>query len=71
MGSPIQTDFASVARNSLAGFAGKSLVKILSFAFNILVVRWLGDAGYGQYALIWSYITIFAMFSDAGLGIYA
>jgi O-antigen/teichoic acid export membrane protein/glycosyltransferase involved in cell wall biosynthesis len=71
MGTPLQTDFAAVARNSLAGLTGKSLVKMLSFAFNILVIRWLGDAGYGQYVLIWSYITIFAMFSDAGLGVYA
>lgn len=71
MGMYDRTEFATVARNSLAGFTGKATVKLLSFAFNILIIRWLGDAGYGQYVLIWSFVTVFAMFSDAGLGMYA
>ncbi len=60
-----------VARNSFFGAFGKLSVKVLSFAFTIVIIRWLGDEGYGQYTLIWSYVTIFAMLSDAGLGMYA
>ncbi|MDM8529729.1 glycosyltransferase [Anaerolineales bacterium HSG25] len=60
-----------VAKNSLFNGIGKLSIKIISFAFTIFIVRWLGDKGYGQYVLIWSYVAIFSMLSDAGLGMYA
>jgi O-antigen/teichoic acid export membrane protein len=63
--------FSTVIRNSFFGGFGKLSVKAISFAFTIFIVRWLGDEGYGQYTLIWSYVTVFAMLSDAGLGMYA
>ncbi|MCB0208599.1 MAG: glycosyltransferase [Anaerolineae bacterium] len=59
------------ARNSFFSTFGKLGVKILSFAFTIFIIRWLGDADYGQYVIIWSYVSIFAMLSDAGLNMYA
>lgn len=61
----------TIARSSFFSTLGKLSVKIISFAFTIFIIRWLGDAEYGQYTLIWSYVTIFAMFSDAGLNMYA
>lgn len=67
----LQSLFSSVARNSASWALGKLAVKGLSFLFSIFVIRWLGDAEYGQFILIWSYITIFAMLSDAGLGMFA
>ncbi|MCB0170090.1 MAG: glycosyltransferase [Anaerolineaceae bacterium] len=59
------------ARNSFFSTFGKLGVKLISFAFTIFIIRWLGDADYGTYVIIWSYVTIFAMLSDAGLSMYA
>ncbi|GEM_PF-655813 len=62
--------FSTIARNSFFNAFGKLTLKVISFAFTIFMVRWLGDESYGQYTLIWSYVLIFAMLSDAGLGMY-
>ncbi|MDM8528149.1 glycosyltransferase [Anaerolineales bacterium HSG24] len=64
-------NITTIAKNSFFNSFGKLSVKIISFVFTIFIVRWLGDKGYGQYVLIWSYIAIFSMLSDAGLGMYA
>lgn len=61
---------STIAFNSLFNTIGKLSVRAISFLFALLIVRFLGDEDYGQYTLIWSYLTIFAMFSDAGLGMY-
>lgn len=49
---------------------GRLGIKVISFGFAIFIVRWLGDEGYGQYALVWSYVMVFSMLSDAGLTMY-
>ncbi len=67
---PLRNLFLIVARNSFFGAFGKLSVKVISVIFTIFIVRWLGDESFGQYSLIWSYILIFAMLSDAGLGMY-
>lgn len=59
-----------VARNSIVALLSKLLVKLITFAFTIWVARSLGDTDFGRYALIWSYVTIFATASDFGLGMY-
>lgn len=59
-----------VARNSIVTLMSKLSVKFISFAFTILVARTLGEVDFGRYALIWSYVTIFAICSDFGLGMY-
>jgi O-antigen/teichoic acid export membrane protein len=61
---------SSIAFNSIFNMFGKLSVRVISFLFALLIIRFLGDEDYGQYTLIWSYLTIFAMFSDAGLGMY-
>lgn len=58
-------------RNSLFSTFGRLSIKAISFVFTIFIIRWFGGEDYGRYLLIWSYITIFAMFSDAGLSMYA
>ncbi len=60
-----------VARNSFFGAFGKLSIKLIGFLFTILIVRWLGDENYGRYSLVWSYVVIFSMLSDAGLNMYA
>ncbi len=59
-----------VARNSLAALISKFLVKLLSFGFTIWMARTLGGVNFGRYALIWSFVTVFATCSDFGLGMY-
>lgn len=59
------------ARNSVFGAFGKVSIKLIGFLFTVLIVRWLGDEAYGQYALIWSYVVVISILSDAGLSLYA
>ena len=66
----LESLFSLIFKNSFFSTFGKLGVKALSFAFTIIVIRWLGDEGYGRYLLIWSYVTLFAMLSDAGLGMF-
>jgi len=61
---------AIVLRNSLFGIGAQVMIKILSVLFSILVVRRLGDVGYGKYSFILAYVGIFAIFSQLGMGPY-
>jgi O-antigen/teichoic acid export membrane protein len=56
----------TVARNTTFMLSGQVLIKILAFAFNIYVVRRLGDVYYGRYAAALAYVAVFAMFTDLG-----
>ncbi len=60
----------TITRNSLVALVSKFFVKLISFVFTILIARTLGESEFGRYALIWSYVTIFATCSDFGLGMY-
>jgi O-antigen/teichoic acid export membrane protein len=60
-----------VARNSAAGMAAQLAIKVLSFAFSVLVVRQLGAEVYGQYAAVLAFGAIFVIFADLGVGVYA
>jgi len=56
-----------VFRNSMFGLVAQALVKVLSFAFSVLVVRHLGAESYGQYAAILAFGTLFVFLADLGL----
>lgn len=60
----------TVTRNSVVALISKLSVKLVSFAFTIWIVKVMGDAEFGRYALVWSYVTVFAAASDLGLGMY-
>ena len=60
-----------VARNSFFEATGKLSIKLIAFIITIFIIRWLGDEDYGRYTLIWSYVVVFSMLSDVGLGMYA
>jgi len=62
---------AIVLRNSFFGMGAQVMIKVLSVLFSILVVRRLGDVGYGKYSFILAYVGIFAIFSQLGMGPYA
>lgn len=61
----------TVAKNSALGLMAQVAIKILSFAFTVLIVRQLGADAYGQYAAVLAFGATFAIFGDLGLSLYA
>jgi O-antigen/teichoic acid export membrane protein len=59
-----------VARNSAFGMAAQLLIKVLSFAFSVLIVRELGAEDFGQYAAVAAFGSIFLFIGDLGLSPY-
>ena len=51
--------------------AAQILIKILSFAFSVLIVRNLGASAFGQYSAVIAFGITFSFLSDLGLGPYA
>jgi O-antigen/teichoic acid export membrane protein len=60
----------TIARNSAFGFAAQGLMKVLSFAFTVLIVRHLGAEAYGQYAAVLAFGAVFIFLADLGLSPY-
>jgi len=57
-----------VARNTTAGMLAQVLIKVLSFAFTVIVIRRLGVETYGQYAAVMAFGAVFVFLADLGLG---
>lgn len=60
----------TVLRNSAVAIAAQLTIKLLSFGFNILVIRSLGAAAFGQYAAVASFGSVFLFIADLGLAPY-
>jgi O-antigen/teichoic acid export membrane protein len=60
-----------IVRNVSFSLAAQLIVKILSFAFNVFVVRVLGSEAFGQYSVINAYGQVFLFVADLGLSTYA
>lgn len=60
----------TILRNTIALFTGGLAIKGLNFAFNIFVVRLLGEAGLGQYASVTAFVGMFGVFFELGLAQY-
>lgn len=58
-------------RNFSFGLGAQLLIKLFSFAFNVFVVRTLGDEAFGRYSAINAYGQIFLFLADLGLSTYA
>ncbi|HWQ12421.1 MAG TPA: flippase [Roseiflexaceae bacterium] len=56
-----------VLRNSAIGVVAQVAIKLLSFAFTVLIVRHLGAESYGQYAGVTAFGALFLFISDLGL----
>ncbi len=61
-----RTALAKVARNTAATLAGQVLIKVISFAFAIYVVRRLGAEDFGRYSAAMAFAFIFAMLTELG-----
>lgn len=58
---------SSIFRNTLALFVPQILNPVISFVLVLLISRYLGVAGLGKYALIFSFIGIFTSLANMGL----
>src|SRR3989344_5097314 len=56
-----------IGYNTTIQFAGKTLSALLSALSIILITRYLGVSGYGEFSLIFAYLTFFVAFTDFGL----
>ncbi len=61
----------TIARNAAAGMAAQVAIKLLSFAFSVLIIRRLGVSTYGQYAAVLAFGALFVSLADLGLSPYA
>ena len=61
----------TVFRNSAIGLAAQLVIKVLSFAFSILIIRNLGASAFGQYSAVLAFGITFSILSDLGLSPYA
>ena len=61
----------TIAKNSASIAVTDMVIRIISFVFNVFVVRQLGGADFGKYSTVMAYVGIFAIFSDMGMATYA
>jgi O-antigen/teichoic acid export membrane protein len=59
-----------IARNSAATISAQLVIKLISFAFTVLIVRHLGASAFGQYAAVAAFGTMFLFIGDLGLSPY-
>ena len=60
----------TVLRNSIVGMAAHISMKLLSFAFSVLIIRNLGATDFGQYAAVLGFGSVFLFIADLGLSPY-
>jgi O-antigen/teichoic acid export membrane protein len=59
-----------IARNTLFGISAQLALRIVSFIFQVLVVRQLGGHEYGQYAIVTAWAGLFSVIGDLGINQY-
>lgn len=67
----MNTAAQTVARNSIFQLGAEIVLKLLSFGYMVLVVRQLGDAGFGKYSTAFAFVGILSIFADMGMAGYA
>lgn len=65
-----QSAAQTIARNTLFVMGGQIALRLGSFLFNILVIRQLGDATFGQYSIVLAWTGLFAVLGDMGVTQY-
>lgn len=61
----------AVARNSTVGFIGFFVLKGLSFAYGVAIVRQLGEVDFGRYSTVAALIAVSTIFAELGTGAFA
>lgn len=57
----------SIVPGSLTMFGGQIAIKIISFVFSVVVIRYIGSEEYGKFAVCVAFGSLFAVLSDLGL----
>jgi O-antigen/teichoic acid export membrane protein len=60
-----------IAKNAVINASSAIVVSIFSFVSTVIIARYLGSGNYGFFSYAISYITMFSVFSDFGLGVTA
>lgn len=60
----------TILRNTLFGVGAQFGLRLISFLFQILVVRRLGDAQFGQYSIVLAWAGLFGVLGDMGISQY-
>jgi len=58
---------ATVARNTIAGFAGQAALRLLQLATSAVLARALGAAGFGDFGYLVAVLTFFQFLGDLGV----
>ncbi|MCL4417931.1 MAG: oligosaccharide flippase family protein, partial [Actinobacteria bacterium] len=59
--------FYKIGFNTIIQFGGKATSVLLGFITVALLTRYLGTAGYGNFTLVFAYMSFFGVFADFGL----
>lgn len=59
-----------ILRNTIFGVGAQMALRLVSFLFQVLVIRQLGDAQYGQYNIVLAWAGLFAVLGDLGITQY-
>lgn len=65
-----QSAARTIVRNTVFVLGGQIALRLGSFLFNILVIRQLGDATFGQYSIVLAWTGLFAVLGDLGVTQY-
>src|SRR5688572_20870708 len=60
----------TIARNTIFGIGAQLALKIANSALTIMLVRSIGDAGYGQYSIVFAWTALFSVIGDLGITQY-
>lgn len=60
----------TIFKNALAITGGSLALRVLNFLFTILVVRQLGDDGFGKYSIVLAFVGLFQIFAELGMSQY-
>lgn len=59
-----------IARNTAMGLVWQMALRVVSFLFQVLVIRQLGDAQFGQYSIVLAWTALFSVLGDFGVTQY-
>ncbi|MBL8161481.1 MAG: flippase [Anaerolineae bacterium] len=59
-----------IVRNTLFGMGAQIALRVVSFVFQVLVVRALGDEEFGRYAIVLAWAGLFSVIGDLGINQY-
>lgn len=68
--TPARSAGRTIARNTLFGLGAQIALRVVSFVFQVLVVRALGDAEFGRYAIVLAWAGLFSVIGDLGINQY-